>query len=219
MPLRPFADMVILFEDADCLVIDKPAGLAVHPGPKTADSLETRLKAAGAKWQPAHRLDRDTSGCLLLAKRPAARRRLMQAFAARQVAKTYLAVVAPPPPGDAGVVDFALAKRSAPRRGWWMEAGADGQPARTRWQVLARAQATALVQLEPVTGRTHQLRVHATALAQGAAIVGDAVYGRGEPGGLMLHAWRLGFPDIAGRRIEVVAPLPGRFRTLGFAAG
>jgi tRNA pseudouridine32 synthase/23S rRNA pseudouridine746 synthase len=191
----------------------------VHPGPRTADSLETRLVAAGSRWRPAHRLDRDTSGCLMLAKRPAALRRLMQAFAAREVAKAYLAVVAPAPEGDAGTVDLPLAKRSAPARGWWMEAARDGEPALTRWQVIARTGGTALVRLMPATGRTHQLRVHATALADGAAILGDPVYGRGEPGGLMLHAWRLGFANAAGKPVEVVAPVPGRFRALGFAAG
>ncbi len=208
--------VAILLEDPDCAVIDKPPGLAVHPGPRTRDSLETRLAAAGCRWRPVHRLDRDTSGCLLLAKRPAALRRLQAAFAGRMIEKSYLAVVAPPPEADAGRIDAPLARRSSRARGWWIAVANDGQPAVTHWQVEARAPAGALVRFRPETGRTHQLRVHATLLARSAAILGDPVYGRGDPGGLMLHAAALAFPDAAGRRMEVRAPLPERFRNLGF---
>lgn len=219
MPLRTLRGLVILHADSDCLVIDKPAGLAVHPGPATADSLETRLATAGLPFRPVHRLDRDTSGCLLLAKRPAALRRLMRAFAAGQVEKTYLALVTPAPRSDAGVVDMPIAKISSRTRGWRMVADAAGRPALTRWQVLARHGEMALLRFLPATGRTHQLRVHASLLAEGGAILGDPVYGRGEPGGLMLHAWQLGFPDATGRIVTAVAPFPARFRALGFDPG
>lgn len=216
MHARGLRELVILHEDADCLVIDKPAGLAVHPGQATPDSLETRLAAAGSAWRPVHRLDRDTSGCLLLAKRPAALRRLQRAFAAREVAKTYLAAVAPPPQTPHGRIDAPLAKRSTRMRGWRMVVAEDGQTAMTRWEAVARRPGVALVRFLPETGRTHQLRVHATLLAPGAAILGDPVYGRGETGGLMLHAARIGFTDSAGRLLDVRSPLPARFRRLGF---
>ncbi|WP_194743902.1 RluA family pseudouridine synthase [Thermaurantiacus tibetensis] len=217
MPRARLSLPAILHEDRECLVVDKPAGLAVHPGPRTCDSLETRLAGAGLVWKPVHRLDTDTSGCLLLAKRPASLRRLMGAFAARQVEKVYLALVAPAPEAASGVVKAPLVKRSRPGTGWRMDVAEGGLPAVTRWEVLARRDGVALVRFRPETGRTHQLRVHATRLGAGCAIVGDARYGRGEPGGLMLHAHALGFAGADGQWREVVAPLPERFRARGFA--
>ena len=208
---------VILFEDRDCVVVDKPAGLAVHPGPRTADSLEARLAAAGLAWRPAHRLDRDTSGCLLVAKRPAALRRIGRLFADGAVEKRYLAVVAPAPEAEAGVVDAPLAKRSSRAGGWRMVVAQDGQRAVTRWEVVRRRDGAALVLFVPATGRTHQLRVHTTLVRAGAAIVGDLVYGRGEAGGLRLHAHMLAFAGADGARVEVTAPLPERFA--GWGAG
>jgi tRNA pseudouridine32 synthase/23S rRNA pseudouridine746 synthase len=210
----------VLAEGPHWLVIDKPAGLAVHPGPKTPDSLEQLLPALarhGVPPQPVHRLDRDTSGCLLLARRPSAARALSRAFVGGVVDKLYWAIIANPPTIDAGVVHAPLAKRSSRSAGWRMQVDPDGQPARTRWQVLARAGGQALIAFRPETGRTHQIRVHATLLGDGAAIVGDPVYGRGDPGGMLLHARALAFPaPPMGERTEVVAPVPSRFRAFAF---
>lgn len=210
----------LLAEGPDWCAIDKPAGLAVHPGPRTADSLETRLAAGRRRERPAHRLDRDTSGVLLLGRNRRGHARLSAAFAARAIDKAYLAIV--DGVGDvaqAGVIEAPLAKRSSRQAGWRMVVAADGAPARTRWRLLARRGPLALLLLEPETGRTHQLRVHAGLLAPGAGIMGDPVYGRAHPEGLMLHAWALDFPDGAGARVRVESPLPPRFAAQGFLPG
>ena len=195
--------LTILHADANALVIDKPAGLAVHPGPRTPHSLEDLLPSLvqGTRHVPApvHRLDRDTSGCLCLARTRAAHRALSAAFAARQVRKTYLALLRGEVPGESGVIDSPLAKISSAAQGWRMIRSATGQPARTRWNVLRRTPGTTLVRFEPETGRTHQLRVHATIIAAG--IVGDPIYGDAapdEPAATLLHAWRLAVPMING---------------------
>ena len=195
------------------LVVDKPAGVDVTPPRRGGLSVEGLLAArigAGGPPRAVHRLDRDTSGCLAVALRASVHRALAAAFAAGAVGKDYLAVVAPAPEADQGVVRLPLAKRSSARSGWRMEPAAGGQPAETRWRVLALQGHSALLLLTPVTGRTHQLRVHARALAEGAAIVGDPLYGRGERGGLMLHAFRLDLP-FGGGRLCVSAPCPARF--------
>jgi tRNA pseudouridine32 synthase/23S rRNA pseudouridine746 synthase len=215
---RPVADILAapLAQGADWIAIDKPAGLATHPGPRTPDSVETRLAAAGGKARPAHRLDRDTSGVLLLGRNRPGLVRLSRALAAGEVEKAYLAIL---PcrnlPAEAGVVSAPLEKQSSRDAGWRMVVSPRGQPAETQWRLLARRGDHVLVLLKPRTGRTHQLRVHVGLIAPGAAIRGDPVYGGGEPGGLMLHAWQIGFPDGAGGRAHIVAPLPQRFRDLG----
>jgi tRNA pseudouridine32 synthase / 23S rRNA pseudouridine746 synthase len=202
------------------MVIDKPAGLAVHPGPATPVSLEQllpQLARHGFSPQPVHRLDRDTSGCLLLGRRPSAVRALSRAFAEGVVEKLYWAVVTHAPADDGGLIDAPLAKRSTKATGWRMHPDRSGQSARTHWQVLGRNGGDALIAFRPETGRTHQIRVHATLLAQGAAIRGDSVYGRPEPAGLLLHARGLGFPAPGSREsVWVEAPVPDRFRMTGF---
>ena len=206
------------------LVIDKPAGLAVHPGPRTPDSLEDLLPGFaqhGVTPQPVHRLDRDTSGCLLLARRASALRTLSRAFAEGAVEKTYLAIVEGEISGDAGRTDQPLLKHSDRKTGWRMLPDAAGQSARTDWRVLTRREGLALLEFRPKTGRTHQIRVHATLLGPGTAIVGDPVYGRANvPGGvdgLMLHASSIAFAEPqTGERIEVHAPNPRRFAQRGF---
>lgn len=212
----PAALPPLLAAGDDWLAIDKPAGLAVHPGPRTLDCLEARLAATRLRARPAHRIDRDTSGVLLLGRNSAGHARLSAAFAARAVTKAYLAII--DVTGDLapeGLIEAALAKQSSARAGWRMVVARSGTPARTRWRLLGRSGPHALILMLPETGRTHQLRVHAGLLAQGAAIVGDPVYGRADPRGLMLHAWALDFPDGAGRRVRVEAPLPARFLALG----
>jgi tRNA pseudouridine32 synthase/23S rRNA pseudouridine746 synthase len=206
----------ILAEGRSWLVIDKPAGLPVEPPRSGIESLSDLLgRYPPGRPQPVHRLDQDTSGCLLLARRRPALRRLMRAFEERRVAKLYWAIVANAPAAAAGLIDAPLAKRSSPAGGWRIVPDARGRPARTRWRVLGRADGLALLALEPETGRTHQLRVHATLLGPGAAILGDGVYGATHAAGLMLHARGLAFPDsdAADREpmIQVTAPVPARF--------
>lgn len=213
-PLPP-----LLAEGKTWAVLDKPAGLAVHPGPRTPFSLEDLLPALslhGVVPQPVHRLDRDTSGCLLVSRRPSAHRTLAGAFAAGDVDKTYWALVEGPLPGDRGRVVAPLGKRSTAAGGWRMVADAAGRAATTHWRRVGRAGDLALVEFRPETGRTHQIRVHATLLGGGTALLGDPVYGRADPRGMMLHARALAFPEPqTGARVEVVAPLPLRFRLPG----
>ncbi len=212
----------ILIDAPGWLVIDKPAGLAVHPGPRTPHSLEDVLAAHSPKRPPpraVHRLDRDTSGCLLLARKASALRSLARQFEEGSVRKEYLAIVANPPTADDGVVDAPLAKLSSRATGWRMEVSANGKPAQTEWRVLERRGALALVSFRPLTGRTHQIRVHCTRLAAGSAIVGDPVYGAPHAAGMMLHAHRLWFRDPqTNDEVRAEAPCPARFGTLGFGA-
>lgn len=213
----------ILAEGKTWLVIDKPAGLAVHPGPRTPHSLEDRLGRLaqhGVVPHAVHRLDRDTSGCLLLARRPSANRTLSRAFAAGEVTKRYWALVEGAFQGADGLIDAPLAKQSSKADGWRMVADARGQPAVTGWRRIGSAGALSVVEFQPQTGRTHQIRVHACLLGSGTALVGDPVYGRADPRGLMLHARMLGFAEPqSGAWTEVVAPLPERFRLPGLMIG
>ena len=197
----------VLLLTPDLLALDKPAGLAVHPGPRTAVSLEDALDGLRfgrrERPQPAHRLDRDTSGCLLLGRDARAVRRLGALFTAGEVAKTYLACVVGEI-ADAGEIDASLAKISSAAAGWRMVVSDKGKSARTRWQVLARGDGRMLVELTPATGRTHQLRVHLAHI--GAPIVGDPVYGiGGEPMRLHCARLRFGWRDAA---VDIAAPRP-----------
>lgn len=209
----------ILFIDAEAIVIDKPAGLPVDPPRDGSLSLENHLASLTfgfQRWpQAVHRLDRDTSGCLLLARNPKAHKRFQQAFETGQVEKTYVAVVAGVPGEEAGVVDLPLLKISSREAGWRMKGDPKGKAARTRWKVLDKKDGRALLLLEPETGRTHQIRVHA-AEGLGMPIVGDPVYGRGsEP--MLLHAWRLNIPRPGKTPVTAEASLPDRFAVAGFA--
>lgn len=208
----------ILFEDAEALVIDKPAGLAVHPGPRTRESLEQYLPQLRLGFQRppqlVHRLDRDTSGCLLLARNPKAHKRFSQAFEAGAVEKTYLAIVDGVPEAEEGRIELALAKVSSREEGWRMIPDPNGKPAATRWRLIeARAGRSALL-LEPETGRTHQVRVHA-ASGLHLPIVGDPVYGR-SAGPMLLHALGLRLERPGKQPIVAQASLPPSFAHAGF---
>jgi tRNA pseudouridine32 synthase/23S rRNA pseudouridine746 synthase len=209
----------VLFLDGEAVVIDKPAGLAVHPGPRTPRSLDDHLHQFRFGFQrlpqPVHRLDRDTSGCLLLARNPKAHRRFQQAFEGSQVRKTYVAILDGVPREAEGLVDLPLAKTSSREEGWRMVADPAGKPAMTAWRVAAVSDGRAAVILEPRTGRTHQLRVHA-ALGIGIPILGDPVYGAAGPL-MMLHAWKLHVPRGAKPPVEAVAPVPAAFGALELA--
>src|SRR5207248_622674 len=158
---------------------------------------------------PMHRLDTDTSGCLLFARTPRARAQFQKAFEARQVEKYYLAIVAAEISEGEGVIAMPLAKRSSAEAGWRMVADRHGDTATTHWRRILVRDGSTLVEFRPVTGRTHQIRVHARE-AFGRGIVGDRVYGI--PGGpMLLHASRLAVPREGKPAIDVTAPLPEYF--------
>ncbi|HXC73937.1 MAG TPA: RNA pseudouridine synthase [Sphingomicrobium sp.] len=204
---------LILYIDAEAIVIDKPAGLPVDAPRRGGDSIVSRLDELRSGFKrtptPMHRLDQDTSGCLLLARTPKARARFQQAFETRQVEKYYLAVVGSDVAAEEGVIDVPLAKVSSEEAGWRMVADPAGQTAVTHWRRIAVRDGSALIEFRPLTGRTHQIRAHARE-AFGSGIVGDRVYGL--PGGpMLLHASRLVVPRTGKPAIEVSAPLPGAF--------
>jgi tRNA pseudouridine32 synthase/23S rRNA pseudouridine746 synthase len=203
----------ILFIDAEAIVLDKPAGLPVDAPRRGGDSIASRLGELTCGFRrpptPMHRLDTDTSGCLLFARTPKARAQFQQAFETRTVQKYYLAVVAAEVAGEEGTIDMPLAKRSSAEAGWRMVSDPHGSPASTCWRKLAVRDGSTLVEFEPLTGRTHQIRAHARE-AFGRGIAGDRVYG--VPGGAMLlHASRLVVPREGKSVIDVTAPLPDYF--------
>jgi tRNA pseudouridine32 synthase/23S rRNA pseudouridine746 synthase len=209
------------------LVIDKPAGLAVHKGPPSTDGGreclqdhfdELRFGLPRAPSLP-HRLDRDTSGCLVLGRHRKALAQLGKLFRNGAVGKTYWAVVEGAPDTDEGVIELPLGRLDV-TRGWWMKHDPEGQPAVTRWRVLGRSlppcgegKLTWLA-LEPLTGRTHQLRVHCAEM--GWPVLGDAIYGTAPRSGgtpLHLHAREIVVPLYKNRApIHVTAPVPPHMR-------
>ena len=213
-------DFPILYEDGEALVIDKPGGLPMDRPRKGGDSLDRHLDELKLGFQrppsPVHRLDTDTSGCLLLARNPKALKRFAAAFEARQVTKRYLGILAGIPEAKEGTVELALAKISSAEKGWRMIPAKKGKPALTEWRVLAESDGRALVEFRPVTGRTHQLRVHA-ASGIGIPLLGDPVYGDGKGAWrTMLHAVGLQVVREGKTAITATAPWPPEFATLGF---
>jgi len=203
----------ILFIDAEALVLDKPAGLPVDAPRRGGDSIAARIHdlKCGFQRPPAamHRLDTDTSGCLLFARTARARAAFQKAFETRAVEKYYIAVVAGELGEEQGVIDVPLAKRSSAEAGWKMVADDHGLEATTHWRRIAVCDGSTLVEFRPLTGRTHQIRAHARE-AFGRGIVGDRVYG--VPGGpMLLHASRLVVPRQRKETIDVAAPLPEYF--------
>jgi tRNA pseudouridine32 synthase/23S rRNA pseudouridine746 synthase len=208
----------VLYLDGEALVIDKPSGLPVDPPRDGSLSLENHLdslKFGFKRWpHPVHRLDRDTSGCLLLSRNPKAHARFQQAFEQGLVQKRYLAVLEGVPEGavvgEGGLIDLALVKVSSRESGWRMVPDPAGKPARTAWRLLHVQDGRALVEFRPETGRTHQIRVHA-ASGLGVAVVGDPTYGAADPAGMLLHARELTVPREGKEPIGAVAPTPERF--------
>ncbi len=172
----------VLYRDGLILVLDKPAGLAVHAGPSRAPNLEECFDALryGLPRPPAlaHRLDADTAGVLVLGRHPKALAKLGRVFQARETEKTYWAIVEGEPPADEGVFDQPLLKVNT-RDGWSVKVSSKGQTAITRYKVLGRAPGITWLELKPETGRTHQLRVHCA--AAGCPIVADRFYGQAKP--------------------------------------
>jgi tRNA pseudouridine32 synthase / 23S rRNA pseudouridine746 synthase len=215
----------ILYRDGLILVIDKPTGIPVHAGPRGGPNLEAGFGGLrfGLPHPPAlaHRLDRDTSGCLVLGRHPKALRRLGRLFAEGKVGKTYWAIVAGIPAEPNGVIDAPL-KKETRRTGWRMEIDPAGQRAVTEYRVLGTADGRAWLELKPRTGRTHQIRVHCAAL--GCPVVGDTTYGG--PGGapLQLHARAVSIPLYPAKpAIQVTAPVPphmlAALTVLGYRTG
>jgi tRNA pseudouridine32 synthase/23S rRNA pseudouridine746 synthase len=217
----------VLHRDGLMLVIDKPAGIPVHKGPKGGPNLEASFDALrfGLPRPPvlAHRLDKETSGCLVLGRHRKATASLGLLFKHGKISKTYWAVVEGGPDDDNGIIEMPLGRRNA-ERGWWQKPDPDGQPAVTKWRVMGRfavpprgeggdtghAAKLTWLAMEPVTGRTHQLRVHASAM--GWPIVGDNIYGNGPRFGeprLHLHAREIAIPLSKNKPpVQVVAPAP-----------
>jgi len=210
----------ILFIDGEAIVLDKPAGLPVDAPRRGGDSVASRIDElkCGFRRPPTamHRLDTDTSGCLLFARNAKARAQFQQAFEARNVQKFYVAVIAAHVADEAGVIDVGLSKTSSAEAGWRMIPDRQGSGAVTHWRRLAIEGDRSLVEFRPLTGRTHQIRAHARE-AFGRGIVGDRVYG--VPGGpMLLHASRLIVPRSGKATIDVTAPLPVYFGDWLYAA-
>jgi tRNA pseudouridine32 synthase/23S rRNA pseudouridine746 synthase len=212
VPPRPAQDLAarVLFRDGLVLVIDKPAGLPVHAGPGGGPNLEAMFDQLrfGLPHPPAlaHRLDRDTSGCLVLGRHRKALSRLGRLFQGGRVGKTYWAVVEGAPPAPEGSIELGLRKETR-RNGWRMVPDPEGQHAVTKWRVLGAGDGLSWLALHPETGRTHQIRVHCAAL--GCPVLGDPVYGRGAGGALHLHSRAVELPLYPNRApIGAVAPAP-----------
>jgi tRNA pseudouridine32 synthase/23S rRNA pseudouridine746 synthase/23S rRNA pseudouridine1911/1915/1917 synthase len=199
----------VLYRDGLILVVDKPAGIAVHFGPSRGPTLEGGFEALrfGLPRPPAlaHRLDRDTSGCLILGRHPKALRRLGALFAAGRVEKVYWAIVAGRPPQNEGRTETGLGKRIR-GDGWRMVVDPAGRRAITEYRVRGAAAGRSWLELRPRTGRTHQLRVHCEVL--GCPVVGDPVYGGAASGPLLLHARMLALPLYPARPPIVVTAAP-----------
>jgi 23S rRNA pseudouridine1911/1915/1917 synthase len=219
IPLR------IVYEDDDLLIVDKPAGLVVHPSPghHDGDTLVNALlaRAGGSDYggiagvaRPGivHRLDRDTSGLLMVAKHDAAQQSLMAQLKARRVRKTYLALVAGNVAAAVGRIEAPIGRD--PKHRTRMAVVADGRASTTGYRVRERFDGWTLLELDLVTGRTHQIRVHLDGI--GHPVAGDPVYGTGTSrrgptglGRLFLHAWRLELAAPGdGHLIRATAPLP-----------
>jgi 23S rRNA pseudouridine955/2504/2580 synthase len=232
--LRELEGMVVYRDDA-LIVVNKPAGLPVQGGPGIVRHLDGLMEGfrQGASDKPrlVHRLDRDTSGLLLLARTPGIAAKLAAAFRSREVEKTYWAVVAGRPSPQEGQIDAPLVKFGGLRGGERVAIAEAGEDDASRaltdyWTMDAAGKKLAWLKMSPLTGRTHQLRVHCVAL--GTPIVGDRMYGgersqvEGLPDKLHLHARALTFPHPHGGTLTLQAALPPHmretFRAIGFEA-
>ena len=214
----------LLYRDGLMLVIDKPAGLSVHRGPKGGASLEDYFDVLrfGLPRMPAlaHRLDKDTSGCLVLGRHRKALALLGKLFKQGNIGKTYWAVVEGGPEADEGRIDIALGRLDEDR-GWWMKPDPEGKPSSTVWKVMGRAAGFSWLALEPLPGRTHQLRVHCAEM--GFPILGDNIYGSAPRSGgpaLHLHSREIVVPISKNKpAVVVTAPAPAHMSEMLSACG
>lgn len=220
----------ILYEDGEALVIDKPAGLPVdrpkRGGPCLDDHLDELKLGFQRRPVAVHRLDTDTSGCLLLARNPKALKRFNKCFEDRLVGKTYLAVIDFEPPQQSGTIELSLTKISSAEKGWRMIPAKKGKTAISHWELLETIENAgrkrSLIRFTPETGRTHQLRVHALS-GLGAPLLGDPIYGpvHGQNNGAprtMLHAETLSVERPGKTTILANAPFPEDFVRAGLSA-
>ena len=207
-----YESLAILYRDEHLLVLDKPTGLLAVPGrgPDKQDCLTTRVQREFPTALVVHRLDRDTSGAMVMALGPEAQSELNRQFRERQVEKWYQAIVAGAGEVESGVIDLPMRKDfdRPPRHCIDHEFG---RPAVTHWRLVERVGELARIELQPITGRSHQLRLHLAHI--GMPICGDPLYApdavRAMAARLQLHAWRIGFahPKTA-ERMEFAAPCP-----------
>ena len=209
-------DLPILYEDDDVIVVNKPSGLLTHAKgglsdePTVAEIIRPKTSFATDTDRPGivHRLDRDTSGLLIIAKNPESAAHLQRQFAERTAKKTYIAITDSKPKLNAAKIDLPIGRNpSAPST---FRIDPNGKPAQTTYHVLTENDTQSLVELKPTTGRTHQLRVHLAHL--NAPILGDRVYGKSSDCRMMLHAQKLDITLPSGERKVFEAEIPDEFK-------
>ncbi len=211
----------ILFEDDGLIILNKPAGWAVHGGSGISLGIIEALRVSRPKktLELVHRLDRGTSGCLMIAKKRSVLKRLNEALKEGEVRKTYVALVSGPWSKRTTLVDQPLLKRELPEGGRMVKVDSRGKAAKTKFQLLISNPQVSLIRAMPITGRTHQIRVHCQ--YAGHSIIGDEAYGsaildRAVKGwgvnGMCLHAYQLELPDEEGKKMQITAPLPANLQ-------
>lgn len=216
----------VLYEDAECLAINKPAGFAVHPAPGIKHGESTVLHGVAflfaerkipfvASHVLVHRLDRETTGCMLIAKSPEAHKALQEQFQDRSIKKSYLAVVAGVPVNASAVIDAPIGRSTIHRTKMSVHHAGGARDAKTTYRILDQNGSVSLLECDLHTGRTHQLRVHLTTI--GHPILGDVTYNSRESQkraaelhaqNLCLHAWKLSFRTKNGDILKLQSPLP-----------
>lgn len=214
----PNIDLPVVYDDKDVVVIDKPAGVlthakgTLHNEATVATWLKQNYGSSDEFWSSnrggiVHRLDRGTSGLIVCAENEKAQTHLQKQFSTRKVKKTYLAIIANPLPESEGLIDIPIERN--PKKPASFRAGVNGKSAQTSFKALKSDSKKTLVELQPKTGRTHQLRVHLAYL--NCPILGDELYGGDSNGRMMLHAWKLEITLPNGNREQFEAPVPREF--------